>query len=163
MASELEYLRKDRDRWIEAWRKAIGDAERMRRCHEAEKNALLAENAALKADLVVLRARREAMQIDLDEKTAERDAERNIAEDHGRSLIEMDARLFSLRAEFAAVWSERSEFAKRIDEADATLAQRTAERDEARRDWCYAVVIGHERAEERARLRGWDCFEEVKP
>jgi septal ring factor EnvC (AmiA/AmiB activator) len=34
-----------------------------------------------------------------------------------------------LERELAVVWRERSEFAKRIDEADATLAQRTAERD----------------------------------
>jgi len=93
MASELEYLRRDRDRWIEAWRKSIGDAEQMRRCHE----------------------------VALAQRTAERDA---------------------LAAEVAAL---------------------KAERDEARRDWCYAVAIGHERAEERARLRGWDCFEETKP
>ena len=39
--NELQYLRKDRDRWIEAWRKAIKDAEEARRCHEVEKNALL--------------------------------------------------------------------------------------------------------------------------
>ena len=39
--NELEYLRKDRDRWIEAWRKAIKDAEQMRQCHEVEKKALL--------------------------------------------------------------------------------------------------------------------------
>ena len=39
--AEIAYLRKDRDRWIEAWRKAIGDAEQMRRCHEVEKDALL--------------------------------------------------------------------------------------------------------------------------
>jgi hypothetical protein len=51
MASELEYLRKDRDRWIEAWRKAIGDAEQMRRCHE----------------------------VDLAQRTAERDEARRIA------------------------------------------------------------------------------------
>ncbi len=34
-----------------------------------------------------------------------------------------------LRADLATVWCERCEFAKRIDEADADLAQRTAERD----------------------------------
>ena len=43
MASELEYLRKDRDKWVEAWRKAIGDAERMRLGHEAEVAALKAQ------------------------------------------------------------------------------------------------------------------------
>jgi hypothetical protein len=48
-----------------------------------------------------------------------------------------------------------------IDRLRADLAQRTAERDEARRDWCYAMEFGHdERAEERARLLGWDCFKE---
>ncbi len=79
--------------------------------------------------------------------------------EHQRSVVDAGfAR--QLERELNAVWRERSEFAKRIDEADATLAQRTAERDEARRDWCYVVAIGHERAEERARLRGWDCFKE---
>lgn len=41
MNDETQWLRRDRDRWIEAWRKAIKDAEEARRCHEVEKNALL--------------------------------------------------------------------------------------------------------------------------
>jgi hypothetical protein len=45
----------------------------------------------------------------------------------------------------------------------AENARLTAERDEARRDWCYTVAIGYERAEARACLRGWDCFKEVRP
>jgi hypothetical protein len=60
----------------------------------------------------------------------------------------------------------RAELAQRLVARDALVAENAAlkaERDEARRDWCYAVAIGHERAEERARLRGWDCFKEVKP
>jgi hypothetical protein len=51
-------------------------------------------------------------------------------------------------------------FQAEIGDLRAELAQRTAERDEARRDWCYAIEFGHdERAEERARLLGWDCFD----
>ncbi len=61
MASELEYLRKDRDRWIEAWRKAISDAEQMRRCHEVEKNALLECIAKQDARITDLEARREML------------------------------------------------------------------------------------------------------
>ena len=41
MENEVDWLRRDRDRWIEAWRKAIKDAEQMRQCHEVEKKALL--------------------------------------------------------------------------------------------------------------------------
>jgi hypothetical protein len=63
-------------------------------------------------------------------------------------------RIAELNASLAEAWLTNATLR-------ADLAQRTAERDEARRDWCYAVAIGHERAEERARLRGWDCFEEV--
>ena len=61
MASELEYLRKDRDRWIEAWRKAIGDAEQMRRCHEVEKNALLECIKKQDARITDLETRREML------------------------------------------------------------------------------------------------------
>ena len=41
MENEVEWLRRDRDRWVEAWRKAIKDAEEARRCHEVETTALL--------------------------------------------------------------------------------------------------------------------------
>jgi len=61
MASELEYLRKDRDRWIEAWRKSIGDAEQMRRCHEVEKNALLQCIKKQDARITDLETRREML------------------------------------------------------------------------------------------------------
>jgi chromosome segregation ATPase len=94
-----------------------------------------------------------------------------------------------LERELAVVWRERSEFAKRIDEADATLAQRTAERDalaeEVDRlrlqveisDHCVAVLKA-ERDEARriacsayaewrrdlATERNWDCWKkEVDP
>jgi hypothetical protein len=61
MASELEYLRKDRDRWIEAWRKSIGDAEQARRCHEVEKNALLECIKKQDARITDLETRREML------------------------------------------------------------------------------------------------------
>jgi hypothetical protein len=61
MASELEYLRKDRDKWIEAWRKSIGDAEQMRRCHEVEKNALLECIKKQDARITDLETRREML------------------------------------------------------------------------------------------------------
>jgi hypothetical protein len=79
-----------------------------------------------------------------------------------RALLDENDRL---RADIATVWRERSEFAKRIDEADADLAQRTAERDEARREICdrisaYAPSMS---AKQIAKERGWDCFKEAKP
>jgi hypothetical protein len=43
-----------------------------------------------------------------------------------------------------------------IDRLRAELAQRTAERDEARRELC----IEHLSPEAEARRRGWDCFGE---
>jgi hypothetical protein len=51
-----------------------------------------------------------------------------------------------------ALWQE-------IDRLRAELAQRTAERDEARRELC----IEHLSPEAEARRRGWDCFGEVNP
>jgi len=56
----------------------------------------------------------------------------------------------------------------------ADLAQRTAERDEARREACLsdAIIRYHDppddmtiefRARRIAAERGWDCFKEVKP
>jgi hypothetical protein len=59
--AEIAYLRKDRDRWIEAWRKSIGDAEQMRRCHEVEKNALLECIKKQDARITDLEARREML------------------------------------------------------------------------------------------------------
>jgi hypothetical protein len=61
MASELEYLRRDRDKWIEAWRKSIGEAEQMRRCHEVEKNALLECIRKQDARITDLETRREML------------------------------------------------------------------------------------------------------
>jgi hypothetical protein len=43
----------------------------------------------------------------------------------------------------------------------ADLAQRTAERDEARREVCFAYGPMAE-ALAAAKRRGWDCFEEAK-
>jgi predicted DNA-binding protein YlxM (UPF0122 family) len=39
--NEVEYLRKDRDRWLEAWRQVVRSAEETRKRHEVEKAALL--------------------------------------------------------------------------------------------------------------------------
>jgi uncharacterized small protein (DUF1192 family) len=89
----------------------------------------------------------------VDALIAERDAERNIAEDCGRSIIEMDARLFSLRAELA--------------QRTAEVAKATAERDEARRELChykYRSIMdecpdANTAPQLIARNRGWDCFD----
>jgi hypothetical protein len=39
--NEVEYLRKDRDRWLEAWRQVVRSAEETRLRYEVEKAALL--------------------------------------------------------------------------------------------------------------------------
>jgi predicted DNA-binding protein YlxM (UPF0122 family) len=39
--NEVDYLRKDRDRWLEAWRQVVRSAEETRQRHEVEKAALL--------------------------------------------------------------------------------------------------------------------------
>jgi predicted DNA-binding protein YlxM (UPF0122 family) len=39
--SEVEYMRKDRDKWMEAWRQVVTSAEETRQRHEVEKRALL--------------------------------------------------------------------------------------------------------------------------
>jgi len=94
---------------------------------------LRAEVAALNADLVVMWARREAMLIDLEEKTSERDEARQNA----------DAML------------------KTIMEANSIIKTRTAERDEARREICdrIAAYAQSMNAKQFAKERGWDCFE----
>jgi hypothetical protein len=76
-----------------------------------------------------------------------------------------------------AAWREHqqsvvdADFARKLERE---LAQRTAERDEARREVCVSVaeLLYHDQPDEmtsafRARKiaaeRGWDCFKEVKP
>jgi chromosome segregation ATPase len=39
--NEVEYLRKDRDRWLEAWKQVVRSAAETRQRHEVEKAALL--------------------------------------------------------------------------------------------------------------------------
>jgi predicted DNA-binding protein YlxM (UPF0122 family) len=39
--NEVEYLRKDRDRWLEAWQQVVRSAAETRQRHEVEKAALL--------------------------------------------------------------------------------------------------------------------------
>lgn len=77
-----------------------------------------------------------------------------------------------IRADFAR------ELERELAQRTADLAQRTAERDEARREACVSeaerraeanpnapISYGESRliAREIAFERGWDCFEEVKP
>jgi hypothetical protein len=73
----------------------------------------------------------------------------------------------------------RVEMQQEINRLRAELAQRTAERDEARRDACYFQAEYEHRcarpaymsiakdvtqdAMRFASLRGWDCFKEAKP
>jgi hypothetical protein len=77
------------------------------------------------------------------------------------AMDQMGKHARTLERELAAVWRERSEFAKRIDKADADFAQRTAERDEARREACFARcnpwIPEHHLTV--AAERGWDCFD----
>jgi hypothetical protein len=87
MASELEYLRKDRDRWIEAWRKSIGDAEQMRRCHEVEKNALLECIRKQDARITDLETRREMLR---EQMMGERDMRHQLHEDVDCVLARME-------------------------------------------------------------------------
>jgi predicted DNA-binding protein YlxM (UPF0122 family) len=39
--NEVDYLRKDRDRWLEAWKQVVRSAAETRQRHEVEKAALL--------------------------------------------------------------------------------------------------------------------------
>ena len=53
-----------------------------------------------------------------------------------------------------------------LDRLRVELAQRTAERDEARREVCELradLRVKPTFKREVAAERGWDCFEEVKP
>jgi hypothetical protein len=87
MASELEYLRKDRDKWIEAWRKSIGDAEQMRRCHEVEKDALLQCIKKQDARITDLETRREMLR---EQMMGERDMRHQLHEDIDCVLARME-------------------------------------------------------------------------
>jgi hypothetical protein len=88
MASELEYLRKDRDRWIEAWRKSIGDAEQMRRRHEVEKDALLQCIKKQDARITDLETRREMLR---EQMAGERHMRHQLHQDIDCVLARMEA------------------------------------------------------------------------
>ena len=49
---------------------------------------------------------------------------------------------------------------KRLRQENATL---TAERDEARRQYCLLIEFGKGDGTGEAKERGWDCFKEVTP
>ncbi len=56
----------------------------------------------------------------------------------------------------------RAELQQEIDRLRAELAQRTAERDEARREACALRVLctaTSQNCEQIAAERGWDCFD----
>jgi hypothetical protein len=59
--NEVEYLRKDRDRWLEAWRQVVRSAEETRQRHEVEKAALLECIKKQDAMLTDLWARRDML------------------------------------------------------------------------------------------------------
>jgi hypothetical protein len=46
-----------------------------------------------------------------------------------------------------------------LEGIDGVLSQRTAERDEARREVCQWVCCGFDGAKNAAKMRGWDCFD----
>ena len=78
MESEFEWLRRDRDRWIEAWRKSVKDAEEMRQRHEVEKTALLECIRKQDARLTDLETRRTML---LEQMAGERAARLQLHED----------------------------------------------------------------------------------
>ena len=59
--NEVEYLRKDRDRWLEAWRQVVRSAEETRLRFEVEKAALLECIKKQDAMLTDLWARRDML------------------------------------------------------------------------------------------------------
>ena len=59
--SEVDYLRKDRDKWLEAWRQVVKSAEETRQRHEVERTALLACIKKQDAMLTDLWARRDML------------------------------------------------------------------------------------------------------
>jgi hypothetical protein len=70
----------------------------------------------------------------------------------GEVIVEMTPTEAVLMIEKA--WQEN----KRLRQENASL---TAERDEARRSYCYATGNGYEqRAINVAQSKGWDCFKE---
>ena len=59
--NEVEYLRKDRDRWLEAWQQVVRSAAETRQRHEVEKAALLECIKKQDAMLTDLWARRDML------------------------------------------------------------------------------------------------------
>ncbi len=58
-----------------------------------------------------------------------------------------------------SLWDEAADEITRLR---ADLAQRTVERDEARREVCELLARSMKGPMEVAADRGWDCFEEAK-
>jgi hypothetical protein len=82
--------------------------------------------------------------------------------DSGEAATGLDDALRAMLAENAALKAEVSRISLRWEIADHRVSLLWAERDEARREVCFAYGPMAE-ARAAAKRRGWDCFEEVKP
>jgi hypothetical protein len=111
-----------------------------------------------------------AVKADLAQRTAERDAtnahfldawrERaDFARELERELAQRTADLDRMTGQRNAALDAREITQRTLDGIDGVLSQRTAERDEARREVCYAYGSRAETLA-AAERRGWDCFKE---
>jgi hypothetical protein len=79
-----------------------------------------------------------------------------------RELAQRTADLERMTGQRNAALDARDITQRTLDGIDGVLSQRTAERDEARREVCLAYG-SMEQALVAAKWRGWDCFKEVQP
>ena len=76
-----------------------------------------------------------------------------------RELAQRTADLDRMTGQRNAALDAREITQRTLDGIDGVLSQRTAERDEARREVCYAYGSRAETLA-AAERRGWDCFKE---
>jgi hypothetical protein len=83
----------------------------------------------------------------------------NFARELERELAQRTADLDRMTGQRNAALDAREITQRTLDGIDGVLSQRTAERDEARREVCYAYGSRAETLA-AAERRGWDCFKE---
>jgi recombinational DNA repair ATPase RecF len=76
-----------------------------------------------------------------------------------RDLAQRTADLERMTAHRNAALDARDITQRTLDGIDGVLSQRTAERDEARREACELLARSMKGPMEIAAMRGWDCFE----
>ena len=142
--NEVEYLRKDRDRWLEAWRQVVRSAEETRLRYEVEKAALLECIKKQDARITDLETRRTMLR---EQVEGERTMRLELHEDIDCVLARMESRAHSCEARFESLHLDEIDWKlerKRLRaELAAANAQLVAVTDElvAMSKMCAAVTM----------------------